>query len=409
MPLPQIGEVCHLRFAMESATVEQISRAEQNRMQYKGRYKEENILFGKKVAVTKLSVEVSRVSDTFEDSSKTHRHRHMSHNHARDSASTPSSTNGKKNTTRRSSLLSVMKQFYISLAAPQLANIILTPMDLRCNMGVWKVPSPTLGDAVVSDYNIHLEADIRLSNVHITPHISQLLLLKQMVTRIEQDALRIKYLHLRPMQGPSIANRNIREWWIYAAGAVLMKRNGYVSHPVFKHNTEIEACWSGDVHTRTYYRNRYIYLYRMYIECKLRDFAASMNGKSNHKKATQAAVISDNGLSPKDQEELHYLHRIIPYEKLLIYRAIVHQGLQKAGVTLENIKKSLTMGNGLSRGGESSLWSFFTGETADIEVQTEVTGRMVWCMRCGKGLQLLWCESGVVNTRRSLYYLARWC
>jgi hypothetical protein len=176
--------------------------------------------------------------------------------------------------------------------------------------------------------------------------------------------LKIKYLHLRPTQGPSVTNNNILQWWRYAVGAVIIKQKGYASLPIFKHGAEIASCWSGDVHTRTYYRNRYIYLYHLYIEATLRKYATLENDHRKKKVATSGDEKS--ALSQKHSDELDHLHRIIPYEKLLIYRAIVHQRLQKAGVTVDNLKQSLAAGNVVADN-KSGFWSYWTGHTPHPE------------------------------------------
>lgn len=359
LSLPRAREVCHVRCSFASAVIEQLSVKELGVHHRRGD-REGSCVFNKKCHVRGLSIEVSRVSDGDDSKSSSGR---QAFSGQRESGSLASASNpGKRN---RRSLLSVAKQFYLSLGSPQTANILLMPMNLECNAVVWKVLASSSSGASDTtpdntEYNMHLQADLKLSGVDLTPHISQLLLFKQAMAQIEADNLRIKYLHLRPTLGPSAANNNILQWWRYAVGAVIIKKKGYVNLPIFKHGAN---AWSGDVHTRSYYRNRYIYLYDLYIEATLRRYAALQNnrGKTKLSKADEKPALSDN-----HADELDHLHRIIPYEKLLIYRAIVHQRLQKTGVTVENLKLTLTAG-GVILDNKSDFWSYWTGSTPELD------------------------------------------
>jgi hypothetical protein len=229
--------------------------------------------------------------------------------------------------------------FYSLLGAEPARQLVLNPvhLDLFVSLsrqqqpGAGPGPGPGLGDARAraedsssppSPSPQTLSVDCNISHFELTPHLWQLHLLREGADRATGEMAR-RFGGLRPAHPPSAKLRNSRAWWRYSISAVL--RRLYGDSFVFRAGSDPRRA-----STQRSLRNRYIFLY-----CQL------MEGRILRLRAGTPATDPSGAQSP-DCQELAELHMALSFDKLLLYRAIVHQNLQNLGYGIEELRRSVS-------------------------------------------------------------------
>ena len=195
--------------------------------------------------------------------------------------------------------------------------LVLNPVHLNLYMSLWRGPQEQYMTAAGTEHHVTgagaevtpqtLSLDCNISNFELTPHMSHLYLVQEGLDQAKFEMAR-RFGGLRPAQPPSATLNNTRAWWRYTISAVL--RHVYGEAYVYK-----AICGSerDSVTTQRSLRNRYIFLYCQLIEQRIL-----------RRRAGAEISLEDNKIQ-SESVELNELHKTIAFDKLVLYRAIVHQ------------------------------------------------------------------------------------
>lgn len=201
-----------------------------------------------------------------------------------------------------------------------------------------------------------LDIHAQLSNLEVTPNISQLSLAREIVEHASSENIRRRYLAIRPVVSPT---EDPRLWWQFVIKAVLhlVKGRHYVmsSESVKINNTGHDDCildsrgggaLSDKGTNRAALGKRYLLLYRKYFETKLYcirhadELKAKLALREKQSGPSEGDFLYPYTLSNEDLRSLDDIQQFLDVNKLLSYRKIVYEALRKGGVSLQDIRKA---------------------------------------------------------------------
>jgi hypothetical protein len=224
-------------------------------------------------------------------------------------------------------------EYYASLRAVVPESLVVSPLHVVVNLSFQNESGPHIE---IEDANkSYVSADVKLSNVELTPTISQLHLFGDCLNTLKLEKAIRKCSHLRPSRSPHSGGLgNSAAWWKYAIAAVcsIQNANSRVVRRFLSSAMEEEGS-SRDM------RREYLVLYRKHLECGLRRIADPKR-YALAKEKNEANTLPWQ-LSAIQTENMDRLHRLLGRDDLVTYRLMVHQGMRKAGVALESLKSSI--------------------------------------------------------------------
>jgi hypothetical protein len=280
-PLSRDGEVIHTRIGVESMSIKKSTSSED--------FRKKNAEFSlqKHIEVHGISVEVNRKTEP------------------------------------RSGKETFLKQ----LGCEEALQLVLNPTHLTIFVSLWRplsvVSVGRKGETTVGadDGPQTLSADCSISNFELTPHVSHMYLIQEGLDQAKIELVK-RFGGLRPSHPPAAKLHNARAWWRYAISAVL--RHLYGEAYVYKPTSDVQ-----NVSTQRSLRNRYIVLYSQLIESRI----LQMRERTSENNVLERSAAD---------RELNDLHKTISFDKLVLYRAIVHQNLQNLGCSIAELRKSVS-------------------------------------------------------------------
>jgi hypothetical protein len=330
--------MCHLKLNLESAIIDYCAQQASPANGPSGVGSEEKLIVSKKMTMKGLSVDVNRVVDR------------ISPNNGLESPSNPLANQTRDMFDDKGNALILSLQHLLSNEHQYPDPSLLSPVEVSLTLSVWSMPPSlmppsSLPPSASEAQNMRVKLELQSGPIEIWPRISQLVLLKSAFTQFEWECKKViarqKCFHLRPLSAPSRKEQNCMRWWRYAFLWELLRQQNWNSpEPLI-------ALFSlaSQRHTQRHDKQRYLHLYRKHIEWTLHEHAAHTT-HSTHSTPLRTMAGSPlsqeyKQLSTEEQSELDFLHRLLDEDQLLLYRLMVHHGLQEVGITLKSIRDSI--------------------------------------------------------------------
>jgi hypothetical protein len=316
MPLSNPREYGHIRICISSlyidkhnTDIEKTKNSNFSNMQSSAS-KYSRIIFGKYMEISGVSLEMSRISEA---------------------------------------VLIDRTSFYNMLSTKKLSQLIINPLQITLSILVKENNSKLQNDIQIqnntsdkhishlpttgaNDNQYYIDLWAQLSNVEITPNVSQLNLLGDIVEYASSENIRRRYLGIRPAESPT---ENPKKWWKFAIKAILhlVKGRRYL---LTSSNSSSSSHHSSNV---IVLGKKYILLYKSYIESKL--YCLSHLDVFKAMIARRVTSIDPPWcLSSENMNLLEEIQRSLELNKLIMYRRMVYEALLRSGVPLKTLRRA---------------------------------------------------------------------
>jgi hypothetical protein len=238
-------------------------------------------------------------------------------------------------------------QFYHSIVTSPFRSLIINPFHTNLHLTIHEEESEYssfLLTSLPTKAYYRSEMIIKVSNLDISPNLSQLSLLQETIFDFRNSSRKYRSQLLRPMERPSRSrHNNISSWWRYALVGTMIERNGDSS---FFPRNNFNIGFISEISKEQ--RSRYIDLYSQVLRQQPR---LSERGGTPEGKAVPC-------LTEEELRSLEEMHSRIDWGSLLIFRLVAHKKIfstQSSSTTTSSSSLLRT-----STVGWSSLLSVFT-------------------------------------------------